>query len=144
MISHSHAYVNINISLQHSQFLGKYETVGMAAILILIIFSSWAPRVSSVDCNGYYGYDTNFECKWMEAVKLLVPATWIAAVGIFLLALTVRCLDYTRLAAATAQQSGRETTEVGLPLVLTLVSPNCQTIEFLFKILSTFPFVSPN
>ena len=61
----------------------------MAAILILIIFSSWAPRVSSVDCNGYYGYDTNFECKWMEAVDLLVPAAWIAAVGIFLLALTV-------------------------------------------------------
>ena len=60
------------------------------ATLILIIFSSsWAQRVSAVDCNGYYGYDTNFECKWMEAVDLLVPAAWIAAVGIFLLALTV-------------------------------------------------------
>ena len=68
------------------------------AILILIIFSSWVPNLLALECTStishgsiiiYNGYDTYFECMWMEAVDLLVPAAWIAAVGIFLLALTV-------------------------------------------------------
>ena len=64
------------------------------AILILIIFSSWVPRVSAIICDGYYGQYkpnslTKFECKLVEAMDLLVPAAWIAAVGILLLGVTV-------------------------------------------------------
>ena len=87
----SHSQFKRNIVRQHSLSAKMTQS---APILIIIIFSSWVPRVSAEYCDGYYGQYkpnslTKFECKLIEALDLLVPAAWIAAVGILLLGVTV-------------------------------------------------------